>query len=46
MFIAMVEKFYQSHPVVLDDEAAAIVFTRLVELASEHELTVWAPHLT
>lgn len=28
-------------PVVIDHEAAAIAFTRLAELASEHELTVY-----
>jgi predicted nucleic acid-binding protein len=28
-------------PVVIDHEAAAVAFTRLVELASEHELTIY-----
>ncbi|MEA2339624.1 MAG: hypothetical protein QOE82_3631 [Thermoanaerobaculia bacterium] len=28
-------------PVVIDHEAAALAFTRLVDLASEHELTVY-----
>ena len=28
-------------PIVIDSEAAALAFTRLVDLASEHELTVY-----